>query len=71
MLINIGKLLYNFSQNKKICGKTLKVKNIKQSSNIATNFLMKFKKVYQNIYKQKEGFSLDSISYLIKNSWKS
>lgn len=66
-LINIGNWPYNISQNKKIFGTILILKNIKLNLKIAINYSMKFKKVCQNILKLKEDFSQDFISYLINN----
>lgn len=48
----------------------LPVKILKISSETVTNYWTKFKRVYQNIWKPREDFSLDSISCQMKNCFK-
>ena len=68
---SIGKWQWSSSPKRKICGIILKDNVIRQSSKIATDYLTKFKKVYPNIWKQKESTSLDSSSFQMKNCSKS
>ena len=69
-LISIGKLLLKYLPSKRICGITLKAKNIRQNLKKVTDCLMKSKRVFLNICKQREDVSQDSSSCLMKNYFK-
>ena len=69
-LTGIGRSPLKSLQNRKICGTTSKVKNIKLNLKKVIDFLMKYKKVFLNICRPKEDASLDSFSCLISNYYK-